>query len=241
MRVTFIGTSHGAPEPHQKCTCVMIEIEQQLYFVDMGTNAVEALCSRGLSANNVKGIFITHMHNDHTNGLFQFADLLAWRYKNASPVVCLPNLKAAELITEWLKINLDARERPISYRETKPGIVYNDGTLTVTAIPTQHCVNSYAYLFEAEGKSVLFTGDLKRPGIDFPTIARERALDLLVCEGAHFEATEYLPVFEQCDIKHVCVTHYYLPHMISVLQLRQELINRGLPVTIATDDCEITF
>jgi len=241
MKITFIGTSHGAPEPHQKCSCIMLEIEKQIYFIDMGTNAIEALCKRGISANDVKAVFITHMHGDHTNGLIPFADLLGWRYKLAEPIVCLPDVSAAKVIEEWLLINLDPRKRNIHYKETRSGVVYDDGILKVTAIATRHCANSYAYLVEAEGKTLLFTGDLLRPQKDFPDIARERALDLVVCESAHFPATEYLPVFDECDIKQVCVTHYSIRYLESVLQLRQELISRELPMTIATDDCEINL
>lgn len=35
MKITFIGSSHGVPEPHRKCSCIMIEIGEQVYFIDM--------------------------------------------------------------------------------------------------------------------------------------------------------------------------------------------------------------
>lgn len=240
MKITFIGSSHGVPEPNRKCTSIMIEAGENVYFIDMGTPAIDALRTRGISIDAVKGIFITHMHGDHTNGLIQFVDLITWYFKTPDPVICLPIPEAAKVINDWLKVCLNNECKEIRYRETLPGTIFDDGVLKVTAIPTQHCHKSYAYLVEAEGKSVLFTGDLKRPGIDFPAIAQERALDLVICESAHFPAMEYLPVFEKCDIQKVCVTHYSNKFLSSVLQLQQELTDKKIPMVIATDDLELT-
>ena len=52
---------------------------------------------------------------------------------------------------------------------------------------------------------MLITGDMKHPGVDFPTAALDEPLDLLIGEAAHFEAEEYLPVFEKCHIKKLCI------------------------------------
>lgn len=238
MKITFVGSSHGVPEPHRKCSCIMIEAGEQVYFVDMGTSAIDALMTKGISVDAVKGIFITHMHGDHTNGLLPFVDLLTWKFKTADPIICLPVMEATKLIDDWVQLAC-GQHREMCYHETLPGVVFDDGILKVTAIPTQHCYKSYAYLVEAEGKAVLFTGDLKNPAVDFPTIATEKALDLVICESAHFPATDYLPIFSNCEIKKVCVTHYSNKRLASVLQLQQELAGMGLPMVMATDDLEL--
>ena len=116
-------------------------------------------------------------------------------------------------------------------------MVYNDGVLKVTAIPTQHCHRAFSYLFEAEGKAVLFTGDLSNPGRDFPAVAQP--LDLLICESAHFPATDYLPVLEKVDVKKVCVTHYSDKFLASVLDLQHALAEKNIPSVKATDDLQI--
>lgn len=236
MKITFIGSSHGVPEAHRKCTCIMVEVGENIYFVDMGTMAIDALRTRGLSPDAVKGIFITHMHGDHTNGLIQFVDLLTWYFKTPDPVICLPDLKAGEVIDSWLQVSLNGCEKPMQYRQTQPGVVYDDGTAKVTAIATMHCPGSHAYLFEAEGKAVLFTGDLAHPGKDFPQVAFDRELDLAVCESAHFAASEYVPMMEKCSLKKVCVTHYVNQHIASILALKEALAERGVPVVMANDD-----
>ena len=239
MKITFVGSSHGVPEAHRKCTCIMIEVGENVYFVDMGSSAMDALRTRGLDIDAVKGIFVTHMHGDHINGLPEYLELLTWYFKTADPVVCLPMLDAVDVIKDWIRVTLSGESREFQYREVQPGVVYDDGVLKVTAIPTQHCLKSYAYIVEAEGKTVLFTGDLKNPDVDFPEAAQQLLLDLVVCECAHFNASDYLPVFEKCDIKKVCVTHYSDRFLASVLSLCETLNAKGIPAVRSMDDFEL--
>ena len=240
MKITIIGSSHGVPEAHRKCTCIMLEVGENVYFIDMGTSAIDALRTRNIPVDAVKGVFITHMHGDHTNGLIPFVDLLTWYFKTPDPVICLPNPEAGKVIGAWLKAAQNYEEKEIKYHKTEPGVVYDDGVLKVTAVATKHCENSFAYFAEAEGKTVLFTGDLANPGVDFPMPAGNKPLSLVVCESAHFPATDYLPVFEQCDIKKVCITHYSDRFLASVLTLCGTLQQNGIEALRATDDLVLT-
>ena len=98
------------------------------------------------------------------------------------------------------------------------------------------------YLLEAEGKRVLFSGDLstKGPQVDFPVSVLNQPLDLAVCEAAHFEATEYLPFFEgNGNLKQLCINHYSPRYLASALVLKNKLAD--LPVLLAQDGMEITL
>ena len=236
MKISFIGASHGVPEPNRKCSCTMIEISGRYYFIDMGTPPIDHLVTAGISVDAVKGIFITHMHGDHTNGLVSFVDLISWYFITADPTICLPNIEGAKVIENWLKVT-QSLTREIHYEEVQPGLIYDDGFLKVTAIPTLHTERSYAFFLEAEGKSILFTGDLRHPDQDFPGIAKEREMDLLVCESAHFNATDYLPHLLECKTKLIYVNHYQGKKIPSILQLAEDLGDK--PVQLAYDGSEI--
>lgn len=237
MKITFLGTSHGVPEASRKCSCIMFEIAGNIYFVDMGTPVVEQLRKRGKSADAVKGVFITHMHGDHTDGLVQFVDLLTWYFKTPDPTIVLSHPEIEVALNLWLTGTQAGREKKINYQKVEEGVVYDDGVLKVTAIPTKHCPGSFAYLLEAEGKTVLCTGDLSRPSEDFPYV--DKKLDLMICESAHFPATDYLPVLDRIDVKKICVTHYSPRRMLSLYQFQQAMAEREQPIIIATDDLEI--
>ncbi len=239
MKITVLGSSHGVPEPNRKCTSFMLEIGENVYFVDMGTNPVDALRKRGMEIDRVKGVFVTHMHGDHTNGLVPFTDLITWYFKTPDPLICLPMPEAAKVLQDWMDVTLNGNQQKLRYREVTPGVIFDDGILKVTAIATQHCKKSFAYLVEAEGKTVLFTGDLKHPAVDFPAPAMERELDLVICEGAHFSPAEYLPVFEKCRMKKVCMTHYQNKFIPGILEVQNAMAEKHIPALMATDDLEI--
>lgn len=238
MKSTFIGSSHGVPEPNRKCTCIMIEAGSNVYFVDMGTSAIDGLRARNIPIDAVKGIFITHMHGDHTNGLIQFIDLITWYFTSCDPVVCLPRLEAARIIDEWLKLTMNEDEKDIRYLQTKAGVVFDDGVLKVTAIPTKHAHDAFAYLVEADGKKMLYTGDLANPKFDFPVAGLEADPDIVICESAHFPATDYAEVFDKYKPKKVCFTHYSDHFLGSVLTMCKELNDKGIPALRAADNFE---
>lgn len=238
MKITFVGSSHGVPEANRKCQSIMITEKGNTYFVDMGTSAVDALRKRNIEIDTVKGIFISHMHGDHTNGLIQFIDLITWYFKTTDPVVCLPDLEAARVIDDWLTVTMNGNKKGINYKKTENGCVFDDGILKVTAIATEHCPNSYAYLIECADKRVLITGDLRNPNIDFPDAGDQR-IDLVICESAHFAATEYEQVFPKYNIEKVCITHYSDRFLGSVLELVKRLNEKGIGALRASDDLEI--
>ena len=237
MKITVVGSSHGVPEANRRCACFMIEINDNIYFVDMGTSAMDGLRKRGKPIENVKGIFITHMHGDHTNGLVQFVDLITWYFKKVDPVIVIPDPEAGRVIKDWLRVTLNGSEKDIEYRQTKEGLVFDDGILKVSAIATKHCAGSHAYVLEAEGKRVLFTGDLRNPSVDFPHV--HQPLDLMICECAHFPATDYLSVLEKLELNRICFTHYSPRYMSSLYEMEARMREHEMPMIIATDDLEI--
>lgn len=216
MRITFIGTSHGVPEAVRRCTCTMIEISGRYYFIDMGTSAIEDITRRGISVNDVKAVFLTHAHGDHTDGLIPFVDIINWYYKAATPTIYFPNLEQAEALKHWLRScdtsSVNNIRADIGMEEIKEGTFYDDGFIKVTAIPTLHSQNSHAFCVEAEEKRILFTGDLKHPNEDFPAVAFEKPFDLMVCECAHFSPEDTEAVLEKADVKKVVINHIYRNH-----------------------------
>jgi ribonuclease BN (tRNA processing enzyme) len=216
MKITFLGTSHGVPEKNRRCSCTMIQVGSNIYFVDMGINALEELKNYDLDSKDVKAVFITHNHCDHTGALFPFlAGLNCWWHRFSNTAIYLPAPKD-ELINAMGQMKMATGGTDPNFNnefiEIEAGQIYDDGLLKVTAFRTKHCEVSYAFLFEAEGKRVFFSGDMSYngPTDDFPMEILEKENDLLVLEGVHFEPTEFLKVFagKEDNIKRIFFTHY---------------------------------
>ena len=209
MKLIFIGTSHGVPEASRRCSSCILEVNGFHYLIDMGTQVVEDLRRRGIAIDSVRLVICTHPHGDHTDGLISFVDLVNWYFKTADPLILLPDSRLIPPLRAWLTATTDGKPlredlRIASFGE---GVVYQDENLCVTAIKTKHCENAYAFLIEAEGKKVLFTGDLCHPSVDFPRVAFETELELIVCETAHFSPDDCVSCFDKTKAKRVLHTH----------------------------------
>ena len=88
---------------------------------------------------------------------------------------------------------------------------------------------------------MLFSGDLchSGPENDFPLSVLSEPLDLAICESAHFEATDYVPLLKgNKNLKKLCFNHYSELYLKSVLDAKK-IFSQDIEVTIATDGLEI--
>ncbi len=195
MKITFIGTSHGVPSAERRCSCAMIEVGECVYFIDMGTQVTGELMKRNISMERIRAVFTTHVHGDHTGGLVDLISLCNWYFKNASFKTFITEPPLVDAIKMMLRASdkrfeLDEKRLPLVIYDENT--VYTDENIRVTFYPTKHLESvgepSYAILLEAEGKKVMFSGDMSygMSGNDFPVYALENKLDAFVCELAHF-------------------------------------------------------
>lgn len=210
MKITFVGTSHGIPQVDRYCSCVMIESGSSVYFIDAGTSLFEALLRNGREMADVRAVFTTHTHDDHTVGLLHFASLMNWHYKDCSADFYMTEQDHIFSTKQWILTtgycNVD--ESRLRFKLAREGVVYEDENIKVEYIKTKHLKHSYAILVTEGDKRVLFSGDLswKLTGDDMPTIINEE-LDAFVCEMAHFGFELLDPYLEKCRAKKVFFVH----------------------------------
>ena len=54
MKIVFFGAGHGVPEPNRKCSSALIEVGAGRYIIDMGTQSIEDLRTRGIPAESTR-------------------------------------------------------------------------------------------------------------------------------------------------------------------------------------------
>lgn len=242
MRIVFFGSSHGVPEPNRKCSATMISVGENNYFIDMGVQVIDGLITRGIPVTSVKGVFLTHMHGDHSNGLISFLDLCSWYFKDTDPAIYLPGpmADAVEAAKGWLAVN-GTPMRPFRFFEVEDGVMFDDGVLRISAYRTKHNQMSHAYLVEAEGKRVLFSGDLchRGPAEDFPLEVFEKPVDLAILEAAHFTPMKYIPLLAGKPLKKVCINHYSERFRDGMIEFKET--RTDIPVVFASDGMEFSL
>lgn len=236
MRITFLGASHGLPEPGRKCSSVLVTTGKNRYLIDVGCEVMQEFVVRNIDMASVKGIFISHPHGDHCNGLFSMTDLANWHYKTLNPKILVPIDGIKEILYQWISIMTGNREpRPMTIEKYEAGVIYDDGTMKVTAIATKHCGGSHGFLLEAEGKKVLYTGDLTGTAEDFPSETVDAGVDFLIGESAHFSTMKYVDLLKDKPVKEVVITHHFAPRN-QFLEAKKALA--PLPMTLAFDGME---
>lgn len=211
MKVTFLGSSHGIPTAERFCSCTMIEINEKLYFIDAGAPVADLVLRYGKHPNDIKAVFCTHHHGDHTDGLLNLTDLCGWAFRESEFDVFVTRAEQAEVLKACVAIASRPVDGRVKYHTASEGVIFSDENVKITYIRTRHCepFPSYAILVEAEDKKLLFTGDMSQwlAKEDFPKYALENETDLLVCEMAHFGKENIEPYMEKLNTKKFVFNH----------------------------------
>ena len=201
MTITFLGTSHGITEKNAFCSSALVTVGAARYLVDVGAPVDTLLANRDVPLRDLRGIFITHPHQDHYVGLAQLTYTVEdfGRFLDVAFPVLAPEGIDFAALNVFLWGDPRGHDR---YRVENPpprrvrfevyhdapaegSLIFDGGVLRVTAYPVRHIPHSHAFLLEAEGKRVVFTGDLLRDLSDYPRVATETPVDLVVTEAAH--------------------------------------------------------
>lgn len=216
MKITFLGTAHGVPLEDRFCSCTMIESGNSIYFIDAGAPVIDLMLRYKKDVSDLRAVFTTHSHGDHTAGLLHLIDLISWYYKESSADIYLANSAQLPAYTALLKAqNGELFEFPdrLRFHLTDPSTPYEDENISLEYFRNCHMPNSYSILVteKSSGKTALFSGDMsiKLAKGDFPSLLSEKEVDMFVCEMAHFGIHELSPYLETCKAKAVYFNHVF--------------------------------
>ena len=217
MKLTFLGTSHGVPAADRYCQSILAQTENGGYIIDAGAPVFDCLLRQNVDINKIRAVFITHMHGDHVDCLFELIGIACWYYTDMRFDVFLPEQKGIDAVTAFLEATLgDPALFPndrVRLRLMKEGEVYQDGEMKVTAFPTGHLRAqgrpAYGYLLESGGKRVYISGDLNGETIDYPAFLEEEPVDSFVVECAHFPAERLAERLLSCKAEKVLPVHVW--------------------------------
>ncbi len=214
MDITFLGTSHGVPAADRFCSSVMLTVGDAVYLIDAGAPVSKELLRYGKQMQQLRAVFITHTHGDHTAGLLQLCDLMTWYYTDCSADFYVPEQAYVDALRGMIHAggvpHMD--DSRVRFRIPAEGLVYEDEYLRVAYIRTAHTAVSYAILITevATGRRVLFGGDFSNnlQAHDIPSAIRED-IDGFVCEMAHFGVSHLEPYLADCRAQRVLFTHVF--------------------------------
>jgi ribonuclease BN (tRNA processing enzyme) len=179
-QVVVLGTGTPIANPDRSGPAVAVVVNGSAYLVDFGPGIVRrsAAAARdkhldALNVANLKIAFATHLHSDHTAGLsdLYLTPAVLGRsgplelYGPPGIAAMAGHIEAAyvkdvAVRTQGLEHG-NAKAYKINAHEIKPGLIYQDSNVKVTAFAVEHGSwdYSYGYRFDTADRSIVFSGD----------------------------------------------------------------------------------
>ena len=179
-QVVLLGTGTPAADPDRFGPVTALIVNDTAYLVDAGAGIVRRAAAaardrslKALQAANLRTVFLTHLHSDHTVGLPDLM-LSPWTLGRRVPLEAYGPAGTSALtqhLVEAYRVDIETRTNPdgnqrdfpkgatVNAHEVRPGIVYKDANVTVTAFATKHAMESYGYRFDAPDRSIVISGD----------------------------------------------------------------------------------
>jgi phosphoribosyl 1,2-cyclic phosphate phosphodiesterase len=187
MRLKLIGTGNAAGIPwfgckcqlcntakankelHRGPTCALLKVEGKTYLIDAGLMNI----SEKFNDEQLAGIFLTHFHPDHVQGLFHYR----WGKGTSVPVYCPPDSEGCS----------DLYKHPgiLDFQRQKKFETFEIDNLSVTPIPLIHSKVTFGYIFEYKQQRIAYLTDTKGLPPKTADALLDRALDLLVIDTSH--------------------------------------------------------
>jgi ribonuclease BN (tRNA processing enzyme) len=225
-QVVLLGTGTPPADPDRFGPATAVVVNGTPYLVDFGAGVVRraksALVDKGIGALdpiNLRVVFVTHLHSDHTVG---YPDLILtpWVLGRRVPLeVYGPSgIKAmTDHVLEAYRADFEARMRDrglylvgafpeghaVNAHEIRAGVVYKDANVTVTTFPTKHTMESYGYRFDTPDRSIVISGDTNPTQA---TIDACRGCDVLIHEVLTHEWLAKRPDFHAYAAQHHTTT-----------------------------------
>lgn len=197
LKVTLLGTGGPAPAIDRFGPSTLVEAGNQKLLFDAGRGAAQRLWQVEVPLGQLTGVFLTHLHSDHTVGLpdVWLTGWLPYRYgQRQGPLTVRGPEGTTRLIDELQKAyDADVRLRTaagtpaagtaIAARDVAEGVVYEQDGVRVTAFRVEHGagvdVPALGYRVDHAGRSVVISGDT-RPSENLIRFAK--GTDVLVHE-----------------------------------------------------------
>ena len=147
MKITFLGTSSGAPSRYRNVSAFALQLPQQsgAWLFDCGEGTQHQIARSPLRLSQIDRIFISHMHGDHVYGL---PGLLASRSLQAgstAPVALYGPPGLQEYLRKTFEITQTRLGYPWEVITVSPGTVWEDARTRVLCTRTAHRITSFAF------------------------------------------------------------------------------------------------
>lgn len=148
MRITFLGTSSGAPSRTRNVSGIALQLPERaaLWLFDCGEGTQHQFLRSPLRLSQLEKVFLTHLHGDHLFGLPGLLASRSLQNGGTTPVT----LHGPPDLAAYIQAALGASRTRLGYaldvQTIAPGVVYADDDFEVVCAPVEHgAIDAFAY------------------------------------------------------------------------------------------------
>jgi ribonuclease BN (tRNA processing enzyme) len=219
-RLILLGTA-GGPTPKAKSAAPAqaIVVGGRIYLVDCGDGVARQLTLARLPMRDLRAVFITHQHSDHTAGYGPLF-LLGWVAGLSTLVDAYgppPLVRMTAQLLDAYQADIEVRmadegRPPLAplvrpHEITDAGEVFRDDRVRVTAALADHppIRHAFAYRFDTADRSIVISGDTRYSA---RVVALAKGADLLVHEVVSREFWERPNASQPPSVvRHILASH----------------------------------
>lgn len=159
MKIIPLGTSSGKPTLRRNVSALAVVGEGEWWLFDCGEGTQTQIARAGISPQKLAGVFISHLHGDHFNGLPGLLSTMSLDQREKELTLVGP-AGIGEYLTLLAKLKICHVNFPLKLREfdarhfaaREQEMVYESARFTVTTRPLDHRVFALGYRLEEKTK-----------------------------------------------------------------------------------------
>ena len=231
FKVTLLGTGNPRPVMSRFGPSILVEAGKEKLLFDCGRGATQRLYQLNIPFEEVTGLFLTHLHSDHTVGIPDLW-LTGWVMGRDTPLsmwgptgtkAMMEHLQEAYAFDIHIRRDVDTKlpgaGAMVVAKDIEEGVVYERSGVKVTAFLVDHgeIKPAFGYRVDYGGHSVTMSGDT-RPSENLIKFAQ--GTDVLIHEvidPAAFAETASTDTLEQ---RKKIIEHHTTPEQAGIIFAR---------------------
>jgi ribonuclease Z len=160
MELTFLGTASAMPTRRRNLAALALRLPErrEVWLFDCGEATQHRLLVSPLRPPQIRRLFVTHLHGDHVYGLPGLLTSLGLLGVAGAVDVYGP-AGLGELVDTALRVSHSFCSYPIRVHQLAPGLVLEDGDLTVRCLRLDHGVECFGFRVEEAPRRGRFDAD----------------------------------------------------------------------------------
>ena len=154
FRLTILGSSSALPTSERFPTAHLLNANERFYLIDCGEGTQMQLRKYRIRIGKIHHIFISHLHGDHTYGLFGLISSFSLMGRAEPLHIYGPDL-LEEMILDHLKFfQNDPGYNLVFHRiqNRRSSLIYEDKNIEVRSLPMIHRVPATGFIFREKEK-----------------------------------------------------------------------------------------